>query len=78
MPSWCQHQLTVIGTTPEFRACLKDGGFSFRRMKPVRPAKTRKTSPAGPWRLTDAQCSVWGTKWDLNDNEQREIKRLAV
>lgn len=59
MPNWCQNQLTVNDATPEFRAWL-EGGFSFQRMKPVTPAD----SPT--------QCSAWGTKWDLDDNEQRE------
>ena len=72
MPNWCQNQLTVIGATPKLRAWLKDGGFSFQRMKPVSPTKTKYAKPIKPWRKTDAQCSAWGTKWDLNDNEQSE------
>jgi len=71
MPNWCQNQLTVTGATPELRAWLEDG-FSFQRMKPVHPAKTRKNNPDVPWRQTVAQCSAWGTKWDLDENEQRE------
>ena len=59
MPNWCQNQLTVNGATPELRAWLKEG-FSFQRMKPVVPADSRN------------QCPAWGTKWDLDENEQRE------
>ncbi len=59
MPNWCQNQLTVNGATPEFRAWL-EGGFSFQRMNPVTSADS----------LT--QCSAWGTKWDLDENDQRE------
>jgi hypothetical protein len=44
----------------EFRAWLKDG-FSFQRMKPVIPADS------------STQCPAWGTKWDLDDNEQHEV-----
>jgi hypothetical protein len=59
MPNWCQNQLTVNGATPELRAWL-ECGFSFQRMKPVIPAD----SPT--------QCPAWGTKWDLDENEQHE------
>jgi hypothetical protein len=59
MPNWCQNYLMVTGATPEFRAWLEEG-FSFQRMKPVIPPDSHN------------QCSAWGTKWDLEDNGQRE------
>jgi hypothetical protein len=71
MPNWCQNQLTVTGATPELRAWLEDG-FSFQRMKPVHQPETNESSPGDRWSLSEAQCSAWGTKWDLDETEQAE------
>lgn len=72
MPNWCQNHLTVTGATPEFRAWLKDG-FSFERMKPVTPPQTENQSASDTWNANGIYCSSWGTKWDLDENEQRQV-----
>ena len=72
MPNWCQNHLTVIGATPEFRAWLKDG-FSFQRMNPVSPPETHNESAIDSWRQLDAHLSAWGTKWDVDENEQCQV-----
>jgi len=72
MPNWCQNHLMVTGATPEFRVWLKDG-FSFQRMNPVSPPETHDKSAIHSWRQIDAHQSAWGTKWDLDDNEQRRV-----
>jgi len=70
MPNWCQNHLTVTGATPEFRAWLKAEGFSFEKMNPPRrPGQESEDS----WSLINSQCSAWGTKWDLDENEQHEV-----
>jgi hypothetical protein len=70
MPNWCQNQLTVTGATPEFRAWLEKEGFSFEKMNP--PRKPRK-SIRNVWAIPDSHYTAWGTKWDLPENEQREV-----
>jgi len=76
MPNWCQNHLTVIGATPEFRAWLKDG-FSFQRMNPVSPTENQDDphgdSTIDSWRKLNDYHSAWGTKWDLDGNEQRQV-----
>lgn len=72
MPNWCQNHLTVTGATPEFRAWLADG-FSFQRINPVPPAEPQHDSAIDSWRNLDACCNTWGTKCDLDDNEQRQV-----
>jgi len=72
MPNWCQNQLTVTGATPEFRAWLSDG-FSFQRMNPVSPPAPHEDSAIEYWSNLDAYSNAWGTKCDLDDNEQRQV-----
>lgn len=72
MPNWCQNHLTVTGATPEFRAWLA-GGFSFQRMNPVSPPVTSQDSTIESWRNLDTYSNAWGTKCDLDDNEQRQV-----
>jgi hypothetical protein len=72
MPNWCQNHLTVTGATPEFRAWLADG-FSFQRMSPVSPPAPHDDSAIDSWRNLDAYTNVWGTKCDLDENEQRQV-----
>lgn len=72
MPNWCQNHLTVTGATPEFSAWLADG-FSFQRMNPVSPPASRYDSAIASWRSINIYSNAWGTKCDLDDNEQRQI-----
>ena len=69
MPNWCQNHLTVSGATPEFRAWLEKEGFSFEKMNPPRPPEL--PNPNGCLTV-ESQCEAWGTKWDLEDDVQRE------
>jgi len=75
MPNWCENKLTVDNVTPAFQEFLKEeGGFSFERMvKPNRP----ESDEAG-WGTVAAQNAAWGTKWDLDENEAREIADLLA
>ena len=70
MPNRCQNQLTVTGATPEFRAWLEKEGFSFEKMNP--PRKPRKSTRSNR-PILDSHCNAWGTKWDLDDKEQRKV-----
>lgn len=70
MPNWCQNHLTVTGATPESRAWLADHGFSFEKMNP--PRSPRKAKPFCPTVLEN-HYKVWGTKWDLDDTEQKQV-----
>jgi hypothetical protein len=70
MPNWCQNHLTVNGAIPEFRAWLANHGFSFEKMNP--PLKPRKADN-NDFAALDRYYTAWGTKWDLPDNEQRQV-----
>ena len=70
MPNWCQNHLTVTRATPELRAWLEKEGFSFEKMNP--PRKPRKKS-ADAWPVLDSLHNAWGTKCDLDENEQRQV-----
>jgi hypothetical protein len=72
MPNWCQNHLTVTGATPEFRTWLADG-FSFQRMNPVSPPALYDDSAIASWRSLDTYSNAWGTKCDLDENEQRQV-----
>lgn len=72
MPNWCQNHITVTDATPEFRAWLKDG-FSFHRMNPVILPQTTHESVSDSWNDLEAYYSAWGTKWDMDENDQRQI-----
>ena len=60
----------MTGATPEFRAWLENEGFSFEEMSP--PRKARKADPYG-FAALDRYYTAWGTKWDLPENEQRQV-----
>ena len=64
MPNWCDNELTVHDMTPELQAWLEENGFSFEKMAPL--------EETGRDRL-DLQRKAWGTKWDLDDEEQRQV-----
>lgn len=69
MPNWCQNHLMVSGATPEFRAWIEKEGFSFEKMNPPRPPELPDPDD---WLTVESQCIAWGTKWDLEDDVQRE------
>jgi hypothetical protein len=70
MPNWCDNKITISNSTPAFEDFLKDeGGFSFERMvKPNRPE-----SDENGWGTVSAQNEAWGTKWDLDENDAKEV-----
>ena len=69
MPNWCNNQLTVARATPELRAYLEETGFSFENINPpVEPAPS-----AEPMRVIHPQIDAWGTKWDLDEPDQRRV-----
>ena len=70
MPNWCENQIKISNSTPAFEDFLKDeGGFSFERMvKPNRPE-----SDENGWGTVSAQADAWGTKWDLDENDAKEV-----
>jgi len=73
MPNWCQNHLMVTGATPEFRAWLADHGFSFEKMNPLPTTHGSRTSDKSGWAEIDRLYTAWGTKWDLDDKEQRQV-----
>lgn len=75
MPNWCENHLTVTGATPGFRAWLEDGGFSFEKMNPV---SSDAKPPTRPWTMKDACHEAWGTKWDLDENQRREVASQLI
>jgi hypothetical protein len=69
MPNWCNNQLTVADATPELRAYLKDHGFSFGKINPASEPEVGSKSA----RILELQIAAWGTKWDLDEGEQRSV-----
>jgi hypothetical protein len=70
MPNFCENKLSIDRLTPALETFLKDeGGFSFERMvKPNRPEFDENG-----WGTVSAQADAWGTKWDLNENDAKEV-----
>lgn len=71
MPNWCFNQLTVTNSTPKLESFLKEHGLSFEAIvKPNRPDPEDDENNFG---TVDAQMNAWGTKWDLDEKEAREM-----
>lgn len=69
MPNWCANQLTVTGATPELSAYLVVHGFSFEKIKPL----AKPTASSEAVEVIHLQIAAWGTKWDLDENDQRRV-----
>lgn len=69
MPNWCDNKLTVTNATPEFLEYLRNEGFSFEKMSPP----DRPENDEDGFGVLAAQTKAWGTKWDLDEKEQKEI-----
>jgi hypothetical protein len=69
MPNYCFNQLTVTNSTPKLESFLKEHGLSFEAIvKPNRP----EIDESG-CETVNAQVHAWGTKWDLDEKEAREM-----
>ena len=69
MPNWAFNKLTVTNSTPKLEAFLKEHGLSFEAIvKPNRP----EIDESG-CETVNAQVHAWGTKWDLDEKEAREM-----
>jgi hypothetical protein len=53
--------------SPELESYLKENGLSFEKIKPT-PPELLEGNGWYDWRLEN-----WGTKWDLSEEEQREV-----
>jgi hypothetical protein len=67
MPNWCENKLSIMDCSPELESYLKENGLSFNKIKPT-PPELLEGNGWYDWRLQN-----WGTKWDLSEQEQREI-----
>ena len=67
MPNWNENKLSVMDCSPELESYLKENGLSFEKIKPT-PPELLEGNGWYNWRLQN-----WGTKWDLSEQEQREV-----
>lgn len=67
MPNWNENKLSVMDCSPELESYLKENGLSFNKIKPT-PPELLEGNGWYDWRLQN-----WGTKWDLSEEEQREV-----
>jgi hypothetical protein len=67
MPNWCENILTIEDCSPELASYLKENGFSFEKIKPT-PPELLEGSGWYDWRVSN-----WGTKWDLDEPEQKDV-----
>jgi hypothetical protein len=67
MPNWCENILNIADCSPELESYLKENGLSFEKIKPT-PPEMLEGNGWYNWRLQN-----WGTKWDLSEQEQREV-----
>jgi hypothetical protein len=67
MPNWNENKLSVMDCSPELESYLKENGLSFEKIKPT-PPELLEGNGWYDWRLQN-----WRTKWDLSEQEQREV-----
>lgn len=77
MPNWCSNKLTVVNATEEFYDFLKDHGFSFQAISPVEEVVAATSSIEDEAKANEQQLAnqveAWSTKWDLDDEEQKQV-----
>jgi len=69
MPNWNENKLSIMDCSPELESYLKENGLSFEKIKPTPPEMLNVGNNSWyGWRVSN-----WGTKWDLTEQEQREV-----
>jgi len=67
MPNWCENILTIESPSDELQSYLQKNSLSFEKIKPT-PPELLEGSGWYDWRVSN-----WGTKWDLDEQEQRDV-----
>jgi hypothetical protein len=72
MPNWCENILTIEDCSPELASYLNENGLSFEKIKPT-PPELLEGSGWYDWRVSN-----WGTKWNLDEQDQRSVAEQLV
>ena len=80
-PTIQQHHAQLVPKPPDgdrrdtwiSRLARGTDGFSFEKMNPPRKARRSSRSDRDGWTILGHCHNAWGTRWDLDENEQRQV-----
>lgn len=79
MPNWCENRTTVAGDTATVKKFMDDfgGGIGKYRFANIVPLPTKSPdTDTNPFVSMLDVVNVWGTKWDLSDDDIEIIHNI--
>ncbi|ATZ17228.1 hypothetical protein ELUMI_v1c05040 [Williamsoniiplasma luminosum] len=81
MPNWCANRVTIIGSKKNLNQLIKDsttseGFFKFNCLIPI----NENINPDDKTNISQVehQIDMWGTKWDLDDEEHLQLSLFEI